>query len=129
MALPIVDYALIGDGRTAALVGRNGSVDWMCVPAFDSNACFAALLGTPDHGRWRIAPQAVPDTVRRRYRDGTLILETVFETASGVVRLIDFMPFSEDRQDLVRIAVGVRGSVRMCMELAVRYDYVSIVPL
>ncbi|HET6467507.1 MAG TPA: trehalase-like domain-containing protein, partial [Geminicoccaceae bacterium] len=85
----IEDYALIGDCETAALVGRDGSIDWLCWPRFDSDACFAALLGTPDHGRWLIAPRAEPHRITRRYRDGTLILETRFETAEGDVTLVD----------------------------------------
>src|SRR4051812_46166550 len=100
MPLPIEDYALIGDGETAALVGIDGSIDWLCVPRFDSAACFAALLGGPEHGRWLIAPVAgdvSPDApglrgARRRYRDDTLILETEFETAEGAVRIVDFLP-------------------------------------
>ena len=91
MPLPIENYALIGDCHTAALVGRDGSIDWLCLPRFDSAACFAALLGGPEHGRWQIAPTAEIKSVRRRYRGETLILETDFETARGSVRLIDFM--------------------------------------
>src|SRR6185295_10148356 len=108
----IEDYALIGDCQTAALVGRDGSIDWMCVPRFDSGACFAALLGTPEHGRWRIAPADDVRRTRRAYRDGTLVLETEFETATGIVRLVE----------------GVRGQVEMAMELVIRFDYGSVVP-
>jgi GH15 family glucan-1,4-alpha-glucosidase len=125
--LPIEDYAMVGDGRTAALVGRDGSIDWLCLPRFDSAACFAALLGTPDHGRWLIAPQGEA-TVVRRYRDGTLILETDFETASGAVRVIDCMPRSNQRWDMVRIVEGLRGRVPMRLELVIRFDYGAIVP-
>ncbi|HSE13203.1 MAG TPA: glycoside hydrolase family 15 protein [Rudaea sp.] len=128
MPLPIEDYALIGDCHTAALVGRDGSIDWLCLPHFDSGACFAALLGEPGHGRWLIAPAEQVRAVRRRYRDGTLILETEFETQHGAVRIIDFMPLSDERWDVVRIVEGLRGSVTMRMELVIRFDYGSIVP-
>ena len=128
MPLPIEDYALIGDCHTAALVGRDGSIDWLCFPRFDSGACFAALLGGPEHGRWRIAPAGEVRGTRRRYRDGTLILETEFETAEGTVRLIDCMPLSNERWDVVRIVEGMRGRVRMRMDLVIRFDYGSIVP-
>src|ERR1700752_4361661 len=94
MALRIEDYALVGDCETAALVGTDGSIDWLCLPRFDSGACFAALLGEPEHGRWLLAPRARVQSVRRRYRDHTLILETEFDTAKGSVRVIDFMPAS-----------------------------------
>src|SRR3954470_18944526 len=103
MSLAIEDYALIGDTRTAALVGRDGSIDWMCVPRFDSAACFAALLGEPRHGRWSIAPvEPVRAPAQRRYRTGTLVLETVFATAHGRVRLIDCMPPRDRTPDVVR---------------------------
>lgn len=128
MPLPIEDYALIGDCHTAALVGRDGSIDWLCLPRFDSGACFAALLGGPGHGRWLIAPAAEVHGVRRRYRDGTLILETEFETNEGAVRIIDCMPLSNERWDVLRIVEGLRGRVAMRMELIIRFDYGSIVP-
>ena len=128
MSLPIEDYALIGDCDTAALVGRDGSIDWLCLPRFDSGACFAALLGGPGHGRWLIAPAAEVHGVRRRYRDGTLILETEFETNEGAVRIIDCMPLSNERWDVLRIVEGLRGRVAMRMELIIRFDYGSIVP-
>ncbi|MCG1055477.1 glycoside hydrolase family 15 protein [Mycetohabitans sp. B5] len=142
MPRAIEDYALIGDGHTAALVGRDGSIDWLCWPRFDSGACFAALLGTPEHGRWLIAPytpdaashppdDATPLTVsstRRRYRGDTLILETDFETPDGAVTLIDFMPSRSGHSELVRIVVGQRGAVRMRMELVLRFDYGYSVP-
>src|SRR5258708_23033176 len=102
----IEDYALIGDLETAALVGKDGSIDWLCVPRFDSAACFAALLGTPEQGRWLIAPGGEVRRVRRRYRPGTLILETEFETDDGTATLIDFMPPRRDEPDLVRIVEG-----------------------
>src|SRR5262250_2819123 len=111
----IEDYALIGDCEAAALVARNGSLDWLCWPRFDSDACFAALLGTPRHGRWLIAPTARVARVSRRYRDGTSILETDFETAHGAVRVIDFMSLRNSSSDLVRIVAGLRGRVRMHM--------------
>jgi GH15 family glucan-1,4-alpha-glucosidase len=126
--LKIEDYALIGDCRTAALVGRNGSIDWLCWPRFDSPACFAALLGTPENGHWKIAPLAQNGTVRRRYRPGTLVLETEFETAEGAVALIDFMPVSRRGSDLVRIVAGRRGCVAMESEGVLRFDYGASVP-
>ena len=128
MPLAIEDYALIGDRHTAALVGRDGSIDWLCFPRFDSGACFAALLGQPGHGRWLIAPIAEVRGVRRKYRAGTLILETEFETNEGAVRIIDCMPLSDERWDVVRIVEGLSGRVAMRMELIVRFDYGSIVP-
>ncbi len=128
MAARIEDYALLADGETAALVSREGSVDWLCWPRFDSDACFAALLGNADHGRWLIAPAARGAHIRRRYRPGTLILETDFETADGCVRLIDFMPPRGAASDLVRIVVGRTGRVRMELELIIRLGYGAIVP-
>ena len=128
MSLPIENYALVGDCHTAALVGSNGSIDWLCLPRFDSGACFAALLGGPEHGRWLLAPVSKPTQVRRRYRDDTLILETEFDTEEGSVRVIDFMPLSDKRWDIVRIVEGLSGRVDMRMELSVRFDYGSIVP-
>ncbi|MGA9854735.1 MAG: glycoside hydrolase family 15 protein [Gammaproteobacteria bacterium] len=128
MALPIEDYALIGDCHTAALVGCDGSIDWLCFPRFDSGACFAALLGEPSHGRWLIAPKAEIRSTQRRYRDGTLVLETEFETRTGAVRIIDCMPLSDERWDVVRIIEGLRGRVMMRMELVIRFDYGHIVP-
>src|SRR5580700_9380148 len=128
MPLRIEDYALIGDCQTAALVGRDGSVDWLCVPRFDSGACFAALLGTNENGRWLISPQGQIRNIRRRYRDGTLILETDFETADGQATLIDFMSTRREEPVLVRIVVGVRGTVAMRTELIMRYEYGSVVP-
>ncbi len=133
MSHPIEDYALIGDCQTAALVARDGGIDWLCVPRFDSNACFAALLGTADNGRWRIAPQRLansgPVRVTRRYRDDTLILETVFETADGSVALIDFMPPRIDGVVyVIRIVEGRRGRVAMRSETSVRFNYGSTTP-
>jgi len=128
MSLPIENYALIGDCHTAALVGNDGSMDWLCLPRFDSGACFAALLGGPEHGRWLLAPAAKATQVRRSYRGDTLILETEFDTEEGSVRVIDFMPLSDKRWDVVRIVEGLSGRVNMRMELSVRFDYGSIVP-
>jgi GH15 family glucan-1,4-alpha-glucosidase len=128
MALPIENYALIGDCHTAALVGNDGSIDWLCFPRFDSGACFAALLGGPEHGRWLIAPVGAVRRVTRRYCDDTLVLHTDFETDDGSVRVIDHMPLSDQRWDVVRIVEGLSGSVALRMELIVRFDYGSIVP-
>jgi GH15 family glucan-1,4-alpha-glucosidase len=127
----IEDYAIIGNCRTTALVGRDGSIDWLCLPRFDSDACFARLLGDVENGHWQIAPE--PGTVvttRRRYRDNTLVLETEFETEGGTVALIDFMPFPhrEDELSIVRVVEGRSGSVAMRMEAAFRFDYGRIVP-
>jgi GH15 family glucan-1,4-alpha-glucosidase len=128
MALPIEDYAVIGDCEAAALVGRNGSIDWLCWPRFDSDACFAALLGTPDNGRWIIAPRTPDARITRRYRPNTLILETRFETAEGVATLIDFMPLRDNCSNLIRLVVGESGSVPMRVEVIIRFGYGSIVP-
>src|SRR3990170_4877192 len=128
MALPIEDYAIIADTQTSALIGRNGSIDWLCVPRFDSGAIFAALLGTEENGHWTIAPAGAITATRRRYRDETLVLETEFETADGVVRVIDFMPPRGEAPDVVRIVEGVRGRVEMHSELIIRFSYGSIVP-
>ncbi len=124
----IEDYALLGDCETAALVGRDGSIDWLCFPRFDSGACFAALLGTPDHGRWLLAPAQTPYTVKRRYRPGTLILETDYETASGAVTVVDWMPPRSAAPDVMRLVEGKRGQVPMRLELIIRFDYGSIIP-
>ncbi|HEX9443686.1 MAG TPA: trehalase-like domain-containing protein, partial [Candidatus Binatia bacterium] len=124
----IEDYALIGDCETAALVGRDGSIDWLCFPRFDSPACMAALLGASEHGRWRIAPAADARAVRRSYREGTLILETEYETDDGAVTLVDCMPPRAKNPHVVRMVVGRRGRVRMCMDLVLRFDYGSLVP-
>ena len=124
----IEDYAMIGDCHTAALVARNGSIDWLCLPRFDSGACFAALLGNKEHGRWLLAPEGEVRGVSRRYRDGTLVLETDYETLDGAVTVIDCMPLRSKEPDLVRIVVGKRGKVRMRMQLIIRFDYGSIIP-
>jgi GH15 family glucan-1,4-alpha-glucosidase len=128
MPAKIEDYALIGDCEIAALVSRDGSIDWLCFPRFDSPACFAALLGTADNGRWRIKPAGRIRKLRRRYRDGTLILETDFVTDEGEVQLIDCMPPRTSAADVVRLVRGKRGKVSMRMELSIRFDYGSIVP-
>jgi GH15 family glucan-1,4-alpha-glucosidase len=124
----IEDYGMIGDLQTAALVGRDGSIDWACFPRFDSGSCFAALLGTSDQGRWIIAPNDDSWGTGRRYRPGTLILETDWETDNGAVRVIDFMPPRGKAPDIVRIVEGVRGEVEMSSELVIRFDYGSTVP-
>ena len=124
----IEDYALIGDTHTAALISREGSLDWLCLPRFDSPACFAALLGTPEHGRWLITPRENSTTIRRRYRGDTLVLETCFDTPTGTVMVVDFMPPRDRDINVVRIIVGVKGTVRMKMALTLRFDYGSIVP-
>lgn len=128
MPLAIEDYALIGDCRTAALVGRTGSIDWICVPRFDSPACFAKLLGTSDHGHWRIAPKRQATRIHRRYREGTLILDTEFETETGTVRISDFMPMVDGSSSIVRIVSGVEGQVDLRMDLVIRFDYGRLVP-
>jgi GH15 family glucan-1,4-alpha-glucosidase len=128
MTARIEDYALIGDCESAALVSRDGSIDWLCWPRFDSGACFAALLGTPDNGRWLVAPVDPDARTSRRYRGDTMILETDFETADGGVRVIDFMPLHDGRSDIVRTVVGLRGRVPMRTEIAFRFDYGSIIP-
>jgi GH15 family glucan-1,4-alpha-glucosidase len=128
MSEPIEDYALIGDTHTAALVSRGGSVDWLCAPRFDSGACFAALLGSSEHGRWLLAPQEPVLETRRSYRDGTLVLDTELRTASGRVRIVECMPPGESLVNVVRLVEGVQGEVAMRMELILRLDYGRIVP-
>ncbi|NMO13996.1 glycoside hydrolase family 15 protein [Pyxidicoccus fallax] len=123
MALPLEAYALIGDTQSAALVGRDGSIDWLCWPRFDSDACFAALLGNVDHGRWRVAPRIPVRDVRRRYQPDTLLLETELHTDTGTVRLFDFMPVRSNSPELIRIVEGVSGEVPMRMELSPRFGY------
>jgi GH15 family glucan-1,4-alpha-glucosidase len=128
MAAPIEDYALIGDTHTAALVSREGSIDWLCLPRFDSPACFAALLGDRSNGHWRLAPAGPIREVRRRYQGDTLVLETEYRTDDGVVRVVDCMPPRQADPDVARVVEGVRGRVPMRMELTIRFDYGSIVP-
>jgi GH15 family glucan-1,4-alpha-glucosidase len=124
----IEDYALIGDCKTAALISRDGSIDWLCWPRFDSGACFASLLGGPEHGRWLIAPKEPASRVTRRYIDDSPILVTTFENAAGIVELVDFMPPRDGSADLVRVVRGVRGRVDLSTEFILRFDYGSIVP-
>ncbi len=126
--LPIEDYGLIGDCSTVALVGRNGSIDWLCLPRLDSGACFAALLGTSDNGRWRIAPADAGQQATRSYRDGGLILETVFTTQTGSVAVIDFMAPEAENSSVVRIVEGREGAVDMALDIALRFDYGANVP-
>jgi GH15 family glucan-1,4-alpha-glucosidase len=125
--LPIEDYAVVGDTRTAALVGRDGSVDWLCLPRFDSSACFAALLGGPEHGRWLLAP-AADARCERRYVGDSAVLESTYTTPSGVVRVVDAMPLGDGRADLVRRVEGVEGKVTMRLEWVVRFGYGRIRP-
>jgi GH15 family glucan-1,4-alpha-glucosidase len=127
MSTRIEDYALIGDCRTAALVGRDGSIDWLCWPRFDAEACFAALLGSSEHGRWLIAPRG-DAKITRRYRPNTLVLETHFETKDGAATLVDFMPQRSDHSTIVRFVIGTRGQVAMHTELILRFGYGAIVP-
>ncbi len=127
MALKIEDYAIIGDCKTAALVGRDGSIDWLCWPRFDSAACFAALLGTPENGRWLIAPKHPVRGVSRHYRPGTLVLETEFLTETGSATIVDFMP-PGDGTNLVRIAIGQSGRVEFRTDFVVRFNYGATVP-
>ncbi|WP_405066210.1 glycoside hydrolase family 15 protein [Kribbella sp. NBC_01510] len=124
----IEDYALIGDLQTAALVSKQGSIDWLCFPRFDSEACFAALLGTDENGHWRVAPRDADAVSSRHYRDDTLILETEWSTATGSVRVIDFMPPRDAAPDVVRIVEGISGTVEMRSELRLRFDYGEVVP-
>jgi GH15 family glucan-1,4-alpha-glucosidase len=127
MSARIEDYALLGDLQTAALVDRSGSIDWLCFPRFDSGACFAALLGTPEHGRWLLAPTE-GGTTSRRYLHDTMVLETIWENDDGAVRVLDFMPPRGKAPDVVRIVEGIHGSVRMRSELVIRFDFGHIVP-
>jgi GH15 family glucan-1,4-alpha-glucosidase len=128
MPCRIEDYALIGDCETAALVGKDGSIDWLCWPRFDSDACFAGLLGSPDNGRWLIAPLDPSARVTRRYRPNTLVLETRFETDEGAATLIDFMPLRDTASNIIRLVRGERGRVAMRMELVIRFGYGAIIP-
>jgi GH15 family glucan-1,4-alpha-glucosidase len=128
MAKRIEEYALIGDTHTAALVGRDGAIDWLPLPRFDSAACFAALIGDGTNGSWRIAPRDDVREVRRRYRGDTLVLETTFTTERSEARLIDFMPIRSRHPAVVRIVEGVRGSTELRCELGARFDYGSLRP-
>ena len=129
MALRIEDYAIVGDTETVALVGNNGSIDWLCFPRFDSAACFAAVLGDENNGRWLIAPAIATTRVDRRYRPGTLILETDFETPEGAVRVVDCMLPREGCPDVIRLVEGLRGRVPMRLQLNPRFDYGHRIPL
>jgi GH15 family glucan-1,4-alpha-glucosidase len=124
----IEDYAFLSDTQTGALVSRDGCVDWLCLPRFDSGACFASLLGNTENGHWRFFPEEEVQTTRRRYRGDTLILETELEIKDGAVRLIDFMPPRGENPDIIRIIEGLRGKVKMHMELVIRFDYGQIIP-
>ncbi|AVH98112.1 MULTISPECIES: glycoside hydrolase family 15 protein [Streptomyces] len=128
MTQRIDDYAMIGDLQTAALVGRDGSVDWLCLPRFDSAACFAAILGDRENGHWRIAPKGATTCTSRRYAEDSLVLETYWETRTGTVKVVDFMPQRDAYPDVMRIVEGVSGSVEMSAVLRLRFDYGSIVP-
>src|SRR5689334_17183280 len=128
MALSIEQYAMIGDTQTAALVGDDGSIDWLCAPRFDSGACFAALLGDENHGRWQIGPAAGGRATRRRYRENTLVLETEFDTVDGSVKVIDFMPIRDESVSVIRMVEGLRGDVAMRMHLTIRFDYGHVIP-
>jgi len=125
--LRIEDYALIGDCETAGLVGRDGSIDWLCLPRFDSDSCFAKLLGSEDNGFWRIAPTKQSE-IERRYQPETLILETIFTAQEGRVRITDFMPPKSGHSRIVRIVEGLEGRVEMRCELAVRFEYGKSIP-
>ncbi|MGI8492221.1 MAG: glycoside hydrolase family 15 protein, partial [Acidimicrobiales bacterium] len=127
--MQIEDYGLIGDTHTAALVGRDGSIDWLCLPRFDSGACFAALLGEREHGRWKLAAAGEDVATRRQYRASTLVLETEWTTATGTARVIDFMPPRQDsHSEVIRIVEGVEGTVDMEMDLVLRFEYGSDIP-
>jgi GH15 family glucan-1,4-alpha-glucosidase len=125
---PIEDYALIGDGKTAALVARDGSIDWLCWPRFDGEACFAALLGSPENGYWILAPAEQAET-NRQYRQDTMVVETCFRTGSGSARMLDFMPADTENSSVIRIVEGVRGTVSMRCSIVLRFDYGLIRPL
>jgi GH15 family glucan-1,4-alpha-glucosidase len=124
----IEDYGMVGDLQTAALVGRDGSIDWLCLPRFDSPACFAALLGDANNGHWQLAPVEGGPCTRRRYRGDSLVLESEWETPTGTVRVVDAMPPRGEAADLVRVVEGVSGRVAMQMELVLRFDYGHVVP-
>ena len=128
MALPIEDYGIIGDLHTAALVGRDGSIDWLCLPRFDSGACFAKLLGDESNGYWKIAPKGAGLAKHRHYRGDTLVLETEFTTDEGTVRIVDCMPIRQQHPEVIRVVEGVMGKVTMAMELVIRFDYGQVVP-
>jgi GH15 family glucan-1,4-alpha-glucosidase len=128
MTQAIEDYAVIGNCETVALVGRNGSIDWLGFPRYDSSACFAALLGTEENGRWLIAPANGVVSTKRRYREGTAVLETEFTTAEGSILLIDCLDRSPDHSDVLRLVRGLRGRVAVHLELVLRFEYGLVVP-
>ncbi|HEY6622403.1 MAG TPA: glycoside hydrolase family 15 protein [Acidimicrobiales bacterium] len=128
MTLPIEDYGIIGDLHTAAVVGRDGSIDWLCLPRFDSAACFSRLLGDNEHGRWKVAPAGAYRATHRRYRGESLVLESEFVTPEGTVRVVDCMPIRQEHPEVVRLVEGVRGRVPMRMDLTIRFGYGQIVP-
>jgi GH15 family glucan-1,4-alpha-glucosidase len=128
MAARLEDYALIGDCHSAALVSRDGSIDWLCLPRFDSGACFAALLGTETNGCWRLAPAGGVKSVSRRYEPGTAILATTWETESGALEVLDFMAVRSDDPHVIRIVKGLRGTVEVQSEMIFRFDYGTVVP-
>src|SRR3954454_10032616 len=128
MALRIEDYAVISDTQSAALVGRDGSIDWLCLPRFDPPACFAALLGDARNGTWQIAPQGGAKRVERRYREDTLVLETDLHTDAGAIRIVDCMPPRGEAPDVVRVVHGLEGRVEVEMELILRFDYGHVIP-
>ena len=128
MTVPLEDYAMIGDGESAALIARNGSIDWLCWPRFDSDACLACLLGDKHNGQWLLAPRNAPDNMTRRYREDTLVLETDFSTATGRVRITDFMPMRDEVPTLIRTVEGLGGTVPMTMRLCLRFDYGAVPP-
>lgn len=129
MSRPIADYAIVGDGKTAALVSHDGCIDWLCWPRFDDDACFAALLGQPDNGSWMLSPVGMVERNVRRYQDDTLVVETDFEVKGGAVRIIDFMPVGDTPSSVVRLVTGLRGSVRMQSDLRPRFNYGELTPL
>src|SRR5580658_1483516 len=131
MAQRIEDYTVIGDLHTAAIVGLDGSIDWLCLPHFDSPSCFSRLLGTEEHGYWQLHPAGGAEKVkacRRKYRDGSLVLETEFDTATGTVRITDCMPMRDSHPHVVRQVEGIAGSVDMHMDLTLRFDYGEVIP-
>ena len=128
MSKLIEDYALLGDGETAALLANDGSLDWLCWPRFDDDACFAALLGTGDHGHRALAPVDRGASRSRRYQDDTLVMETDFQTPGGQVRIIDFMPVRTTFSSIVRIVVGLQGNVKVRSDVRLRFDYGALPP-
>src|SRR4051794_36318488 len=128
MALPIEDYAVLGDTGSAALVGKDGSIDWLCLPRFDSHACFAALLGGPEHGRWLLGPSEDGVAVSREYIENSAALMTTYRSETGTARVLDVMPIGDGRADIVRRVIGVEGTMRIRHEWVVRFGYGKIRP-